>query len=878
MRKVASGQGWHYGFRRFRAGLLGSAALLLAAGACGTGVAHAQAARTVSVNVRAQDLGAALTIFADQAGLRLLLPSGVVAGRTSPALSGTMTREEALSRLLAGTGLSYRFTSADTVTIGDRVSAAHAPVDAQGALVLDPVDVVGTGGADAPYRTPASVNHISREELDRTGGTSTSDIFRNTPGVIAADGRNSPAIEVNIRGVQGMNRTPVRVDGTLQNVPVYLGYFGASNRTYVDPDLLAGIDITKGPGAGADGAGSIGGVINMRTLDADDIIKEGKDWGIRLRGSVSSNSVSAPPIGTFDKRIGAPGLFDIASGHGSIVAARRFGDAEIVAGLARRKQGNYFTGRHGPDTILEETTEGSFQEHQITAVKRDSEIVNSQREVLSAYVKGKASFDGGHSVEASYVYYDSDFGEVMPSQVSRFGWDFVGQQEPNQVTAHRLIAKYGYKPDDSDLIDLRFNVWGTLLDQKTRSATPVIWDPNTLPINSRSIVPIDTYMVGSEISNTSSFHSDYGDLTLNYGASYLLEDTKPLDEGNWYLPQNGRRHEGSAFARFDYAPLDWLSFNGGLRYTAYKTKDRISYRNYPQYEQYFLDEYGISRNALDGSGWSPHLGVVLTPVDSVQLFANYTTGYRGPSLTEANFKYDFFPNPYLKAERSQNWELGANVLKDDVFVPGDKLRLKVAYFDNTIKDYIARGTFTKASYPWLGMLIPYNMGAAKFAGTEASASYDAGSWFVEANGIRYSRIAFCDGVAGYGAGLPVAGCVNHSLPEDYSTNYIPPEYTLSGTLGVRLFDERLTIGARVSKVGKRAISAPSSLDGGLIMPKKLWAPYTVVDAFASYKVNDSVTVSFSGENLTNRFYMDAMSLAAVPAPGRTFRASVTTNF
>ncbi|MDH4982607.1 hypothetical protein [Hyphomicrobium sp. D-2] len=40
-------------------------------------------------------------------------------------------------------------------------------------------------------------------------------------------------------------------------------------RTYVDPDLIGGIDITKGPSDGPNSA--IGGTINMRTLAAQDL-------------------------------------------------------------------------------------------------------------------------------------------------------------------------------------------------------------------------------------------------------------------------------------------------------------------------------------------------------------------------------------------------------------------------------------------------------------------------------------------------------------------------------------------------------------------------------------------------------------------------------
>ncbi|MEP7453315.1 TonB-dependent receptor plug domain-containing protein [Phyllobacterium sp. SB3] len=579
---------------------------------------NALAQQMINYNIEAGALDTALARFGAATGVQLLYDSSSTRNIRTAGVKGNLKTEKALERLLAGTGLSYHFTAPNRVTFSGPARSSAVSARDDGSIVLNPI-TIGRRKApgesfdsDTPYGTSASVNHISREDLDKTGGTSTSDIFRNTPGVAAADGRNSPSIEVNIRGIQGMNRTPIRVDGTLQSTPIYRGYLGASNRSYVDPDLLGGIDITKGPTSGANGSGSIGGVISMRTLDADDIIKDGKDWGIRVRGGGASNSIKAPSIGTFDKRIGAPGIFDIASGHGSIVAAKRFGDAEIIAGFARRSQGNFFVGKHGPNSISEETTSGNFTEQRISPVARGSEVVNTQREVISAYIKGKAEFEGGHAVEVSYIHFDSEFGEVMPSQISRFDWTNVGQQQPNTVTSHRAIAKYAYNPQDNDLIDFRFNVWGTWLDQKTRSATTIGWFPAQLQaIDTYSIVPSDTFMAGMEIANVSRFYTRLGDVSINYGGSYAWEDTKPLGSDYWYKPPDGRREEGSAFAQLNWKARSWLDIHGSLRYTTYDTADRVSYKNFPHYEKQFFDEYGITRNALSGSGWSPSVGVTI---------------------------------------------------------------------------------------------------------------------------------------------------------------------------------------------------------------------------------------------------------------------------
>ena len=135
----------------FRAALLASAALFLVVGTGMLSPAHGQSATTqiITLNIRSQNLGAALTSFADRSGLRLLFPSSLVEGRTSPALSGSFTREQALARLLAGSGLSYAFTDAVTVTITDPAAAAGAPLSSDGMLVLDTIDVSGAGDRNA---------------------------------------------------------------------------------------------------------------------------------------------------------------------------------------------------------------------------------------------------------------------------------------------------------------------------------------------------------------------------------------------------------------------------------------------------------------------------------------------------------------------------------------------------------------------------------------------------------------------------------------------------------------------------------------------------------------------------------------------------------
>lgn len=849
---------------------------------CANGAALAQQTQTYQLNIRSQDLGSSLMTLADKTGLRLLVAFSTVAGKSSPEITGSFTRDEALSRMLAGTSLGYAISDDDTVTIIDRIQTAQIRprTDANGEVVELNEVVVDGDTADDPYRTPGSSNHISREDLERFGTTTIGNIFRGTPGVLNRDNNNSASLDVNVRGMQGMNRVPVKIDGSMQALGTYRGYLGVDTRSYIDPAFIGGVDITKGPDGGANGAGATGGVVNMRTVNADDIIKDGKSWGVKVRGGIISHTVSPPPVFTQQKRTDIPSLLDINSGQGSIIGAYKNDSFEFVAGLAKTRQGNYFAGKNGRRTVTEENVNIGPVEEPISKVPPGDEILNSQRDTLSGLLKAKAIFGDGHQAALTYVYFDSAFGEIMPSEVTRYSWDTVRQWEPNEVTSHRLVGNYGWKPTDNDLIDLRINAWGTWLDSYNRTTTGAPGDPN-YPLDFYKRVPSETAIYGGDISNTSRFDTSFGEATVVVGGSYSHEDTDPLQKTFNWMPPDGTRSETSAFVQGGLKINEWLRFDGGLRYTAFQTHDRGK-RNYYNYKGF----YGIDAVELDGTGISPNISATVEAFAGVQLFAKYSEGFRGPSLIESTENFNRPPNPLLKGEEARNWEFGVNVLRDSFISEGDKLRFKATHFRNDVHNYIGRSDFQDD-----GFFAPnraYNMGAAKFEGYEASIDYDAGRWFTNLSGTYYSRIAFCDayrkalidpggGMSPYYTTLRDRGCFEHSAAADYSGNTLPPRYSASATLGFRFLEEKLTVGGRLTYIGERA-SQGAAYQESSTMPVMRWRPYTLVDAFASYKVNDTFTVDFSGENLTNEYYIDALSMAATPAPGRTFRVNMTAQF
>ncbi|HUE79648.1 MAG TPA: TonB-dependent receptor [Sphingomicrobium sp.] len=138
-------------------------------------MAAAQAAGTQSFNIPSQDLGKALTDLARQSNREIYFPSNLTRGKRAPALSGDMTADQALTRLLAGSGLSYRINSSGAITILSTVGNALAGAEtAQSSGEVAPRGVIS--GQVVDERTGAALKGALIELVDSGRQTSTNDL------------------------------------------------------------------------------------------------------------------------------------------------------------------------------------------------------------------------------------------------------------------------------------------------------------------------------------------------------------------------------------------------------------------------------------------------------------------------------------------------------------------------------------------------------------------------------------------------------------------------------------------------------------------------------------------------------------------------------
>lgn len=157
----------------------------------------------IDIRIAAQPLGPALNELARQAKLQLLVAPALVAGKTAPAVQGSLAPEEALRRLLAGSGLRSRVDAAGTIVIvAAPVPASAAPQqDEEAPSVLAEVVVTGEKTQRSLARTAASVSVVdSRSLIENPALNAVNTVLDDVANVTATGTQNlAPAV----RGVDG---------------------------------------------------------------------------------------------------------------------------------------------------------------------------------------------------------------------------------------------------------------------------------------------------------------------------------------------------------------------------------------------------------------------------------------------------------------------------------------------------------------------------------------------------------------------------------------------------------------------------------------------------------------------------------------------------
>jgi Fe(3+) dicitrate transport protein len=251
--------------------------------------AGAEPRQKMHYQIAPQPLNTALRDFALTSGLQVSFPDDVTSGRMSREVAGLYMPEEALSELLAGSGLSFRFTSVDTVTLeragpsilspapagkshspaanASRTPSSESPVAGKPVVVPEIVvkDVHERNEPDqeSVKEIAGAVNVVTREEIQRARPKNADEMLRRVPGVNVLD-EYGQGLRPNI-GIRGMDpRRSKNILLLMDDVPIQPALFGDASTYYMVPiERIDHIEVIKGGASVLYSPNTQGGMINF---------------------------------------------------------------------------------------------------------------------------------------------------------------------------------------------------------------------------------------------------------------------------------------------------------------------------------------------------------------------------------------------------------------------------------------------------------------------------------------------------------------------------------------------------------------------------------------------------------------------------------------
>ena len=224
----------------------------------------------LNADIPAEPLAQALEAFARQTGLQLVYVSGVLRDQRSHAVSAGLGANEALTRMLEGTGLKFDYLTPRSIRILAAVVGPprEAPM-IPAAEELQEVIVTANRREENLQNVPMTIQVLTGETLAKLNATTFDDFVKYLPAVTAHGvGPSQNNIYVRgigsaVPGIQGSGSL-----GTYPNVAVYLDEQSAQlpgrNLDIYAADLER-TEILEGPQGTLFGAGAQAGVVRYIT-------------------------------------------------------------------------------------------------------------------------------------------------------------------------------------------------------------------------------------------------------------------------------------------------------------------------------------------------------------------------------------------------------------------------------------------------------------------------------------------------------------------------------------------------------------------------------------------------------------------------------------
>jgi outer membrane receptor protein involved in Fe transport len=268
--------------------------------------AAAAADTTYRFDIPAEPLGQALTDFSRISSKQIVFSEDLIASRQSNGLHGQYTADQALSALLANSGLKAEADPAGVLMV--HLSPVQAPPKAEPSIIPPPVRTVNIAASHSEplsvetivvtstritsrgFSAPTPVTVLAAADLQQDALPNIFDSISQLPSLQGNTGSaqgnggtssgNNGLSTFNARGL-GTNRTLTLIDGQ-RIVPAYVT--GITDVSEFPQLLIQRVDVTTGGASASWGSDAVGGVVNFVTDKNFNGIKGNVQGGITTYG------------------------------------------------------------------------------------------------------------------------------------------------------------------------------------------------------------------------------------------------------------------------------------------------------------------------------------------------------------------------------------------------------------------------------------------------------------------------------------------------------------------------------------------------------------------------------------------------------------------
>ena len=752
-------------------------------------------------------------------------------------------------RLTTSASVLAMIALAGTPVLAASAEAAEAAGDAaEGQQQTGRITVTATRTPVLQEEAPATVTIITDEDIADQLATDIKDLVRFEPGVTvrraparfgAAFGSTGRARNEDfvIRGIGG-NRVLIQVDGIRSPQGFAFGAQDAGRGGFTDVSLVKQVEILRGPASALYGSDGLAGAVSFVTSDPADLIGAGSFGGF-VTSQYSSEDNEFAQTATLAGQSGNVSAMvaytrrdfselenqGINNGTGPTRTAPNPQDGTSNAVLAKLVWDN------GPHRI------------RLTGEWLDAAV---ETEVLTGL--GPAFLFGPAPVWNVDALNARDSNERVRASLD---WTYDGS--PENLIEYAFVSAYW-----QDAQDRQFAF-------EERTAFGFIPAPDRERLNT-----FENRIYGAVGEARSSFDLGGMQHRIAFGGDISWTRQEGLRSGTF--PGRGESFPTRAFPATDFTLggvflSDEISLLNGaltlfpaLRFDFYDlnpTDDPLLTTFNPQ---------GQSDSRL-----SPKFGATVKLADNVILFGNYAQGFLAPTPSQVNNFFEFIaggytsiPNPDLRPETSESFEVGARYV-------GDIFSLQVVGFtgeyDNFISQQIISGAFTPQD-PAIFQFVNFN--AVEIEGIEARAEMKLDSGWNARFAMAYAN---GDIINPGGARVPLDTIDPFNLIA--GLGYRDP----GGRFGGELI---LTHNARKEKGELERAADGTDL---FVRPEAS----TIVDLTAFFAITDALKLRLGVFNLTDEKYavwsdvrglrtQDAGILDAFTRPGRNVSVSASYRF